>query len=99
MQRNANRLFNLVNFLINKDRNVVEGLKLIDEALEQNPDNFNYLDAKGWGLFKQGDYEEAQKFINRSDSLKPIYNHRIFLHKQEIEKVIAESPSPNMFVW
>jgi tetratricopeptide (TPR) repeat protein len=46
-------------FLINKDRNINEGLELYDKVLESSPDNFNYLQTKGWGLYKQGKYQKA----------------------------------------
>ena len=41
---------NLAYFLIDKDRNVNEGLELIERALKLDPDNFNYLDCKGLGI-------------------------------------------------
>jgi tetratricopeptide (TPR) repeat protein len=76
-------------FLINNEIDINEGLKFVDEALGLSPDNFNYLDTKAWGLYKQGKYEEAKRFIEKADSLKPInYDYTIFIHKQEIEKAI-----------
>ncbi len=87
------RMNNLAYFLIDKDRNTNAGLDLINSPLEYSPDNFNFMHTKAWGLYKQGNYEEAQKFINKADSLKPIYFHEIFLHKQEIEKAIANQKS------
>lgn len=86
---NPVRMNNLAYFLIDKNRDTNAGLDLINSALEFGPDNFNFLHTKAWGLYKQANYEEAQKFINKTDSLKPIYIHEIFLHKQEIEKAIA----------
>ena len=86
---NPVRMNNLAYFLIDKDQDANAGLDLINAALEYSPDNFNFMHTKAWGLYKQGNYEEAQKFINKADSLKPIYIHEIFLHKQEIENTIA----------
>ena len=48
---------NLAYFLIDKDRNVNEGLELVDRALKLSPDNYNFLHTKGWGLYKQGKYQ------------------------------------------
>ena len=50
-------LNNLAYFLIDKDRNINEGLELVDKALKLSPDNYNYLHTKGWGLYKQGKYQ------------------------------------------
>jgi tetratricopeptide (TPR) repeat protein len=50
---------NLSYFLIDKDRNINEGMELVESALKLQPDNFTYLDTKGWGLYKQGKYQEA----------------------------------------
>ena len=55
---NPERIYTLAWFLIDNDRKINEGLELIDKALELKPD-YNYLDAKGWGLYKQGKYQEA----------------------------------------
>jgi Tfp pilus assembly protein PilF len=82
-------LNNFAYFLINKDRNNTEGLELIDKALKLSPDNYLLLDTKGWGLYKQGKYQEALDFIQKSWDLKPIYNHEIYLHLQEVKKAVA----------
>ena len=53
------RLNSLAYFLIDNDRNLNEGIRLVDNALNLRPDSYNYLHTKGWGLFKQANYEEA----------------------------------------
>jgi tetratricopeptide (TPR) repeat protein len=86
---NPVRLNNLAYFLIDKDRNPAEGLEIVDKALKLSPDNYLFIDTKGWGLFKSGNYEEALKLLKKSDSLKPIYNHGLDFHLQEVKKAIA----------
>jgi tetratricopeptide (TPR) repeat protein len=86
---NPERINNLAWFLIDKDRNVIEGLELIEKALELSPDEYDMLDTKGWGLYKQGKYQDALKFLQRSDSLKPIYDHEIYLHLEAAKKAVA----------
>jgi tetratricopeptide (TPR) repeat protein/TolB-like protein len=86
---NPVRLYNLSLFLIDKNRNTTEGLELIDEALELNPDSYYMLDTKGWGLYKQGKYKEALELLEKSWELKPIYDHEIFLHLEEVKKAIT----------
>jgi tetratricopeptide (TPR) repeat protein/AraC-like DNA-binding protein len=88
---NALRLRNLAYFLINRDRDIEGGLALADKALELNPDNYSYLDCKGWGLFKQGRYNEALELLGKSWNLKPVYNHNIYLHIEDVKKAIAGS--------
>jgi tetratricopeptide (TPR) repeat protein len=76
-------------FLIDKDRNINEGLELIERALKLQPDNCSYLDSKGWGLFKQGKYPEALEFIQRSWKTQPYYNHEVYLHLTAAKKSVA----------
>jgi tetratricopeptide (TPR) repeat protein len=86
---NPFRLNNLAWFLIDKGKNITEGLELADRALILQPDNYLYLDCKGWGLYKQGKYEEALKFLEKSWSLKPVYDHDIYLHLEAAKKAVA----------
>ena len=85
----AYRLNNLAFLLINEELNVEEGLKLVEKALESAPDHYNYLDTRGWGLYKQGRYEEAVEVLEQAWELKPRYNHGIFLHLEEARKALA----------
>jgi len=87
----AYRMNGLASFLIDKDRNINEGMDLIDKALLLNPDKHLFLDTKGWGLYKQGKNTEALKLLEKSWELKPVYNHRIFLHLEEVKKAIANN--------
>jgi tetratricopeptide (TPR) repeat protein len=89
---NSMRLNNLAYFLINKDRNINEGLQLVDNALKLNPDNYNYMYTKGWGLYKQGKYQEALEILQKSWDLrreKAVYDHQAYLHLEEAKKAVA----------
>ena len=86
---NPVRMNNLAHFLIDKERNINEGLELVNKALAISPENYNYLHTKGWGLYKQGKYQDALKLLQKSDSLKPIYSHEIFLHLEAAKKAVA----------
>ena len=83
------RLNNLAYFFIDRDQNLNEGLELINKALELSPISWYMLDTKGWGLFKQGNYKEALKYIQKADSLKPIYDHELYLHLEVAKKAVA----------
>jgi tetratricopeptide (TPR) repeat protein len=86
------RLNNLAYFLIDKNRNVNEGLELIDKTLKLKPDNYSYLHSKGWGLYKQGNYKEALDILQKSWDLRrqnAIYDHEAFLHLEAAKKAVA----------
>ncbi len=86
---NSERMSNLAWLLIDKDRNIAEGMKLIDAALELTPDEYYMVDTKGWALYKQGKFKEALEFIQKADSLKPIYDHELYLHLEAAKKAVA----------
>jgi tetratricopeptide (TPR) repeat protein len=86
------KLNNLAYFLIDKDRNITEGLELVDTALELSPDNYSYLHTKGWGLYKQGKYQEALDILKKSWDIrreKAVYDHEAFLHLEAAKKAVA----------
>jgi tetratricopeptide (TPR) repeat protein len=86
------RLNVLAYFLIDNDRNNNEGLELINKALILSPDNYEYLDTKGWGLYKQGKYKDASEILQKSWDLRKqnaIYDHSAFLHLEAAKKAVA----------
>jgi tetratricopeptide (TPR) repeat protein/TolB-like protein len=83
------RMNNLAWFLVDNDRNIVEGLELVDKALELSPENHYFLDCKGWGLYKRGKYEEALEVLNKSWELRPVYRHAVYLHLEAAKKAVA----------
>ncbi len=48
-----------------------EAMKLVDEALADEPDNACFLDTKGWIFYKQGDYSRAEEFVERAHNRLP----------------------------
>jgi len=87
----TSRLSSLAWFLINKDRSINEGLELIDKALKSSPDNYYYLHTKGWGLYKQGKYQEAKEILQKSWDLRmknAIYDHSAYVHLEEAKKAV-----------
>jgi AraC-like DNA-binding protein/tetratricopeptide (TPR) repeat protein len=86
------RISSLSNFLIDKERDIEEGLELAETALEMKPDNYNFLHNKGWGLFKQGKYSEAVELLQNSWDLRmqnSIYNHKAFQHLETAKRAAA----------
>jgi Tfp pilus assembly protein PilF len=85
------RINTLGYFLIGKDRNVKEGIALVDKALELSPDNYNYLHTKGWRLYKLGKYLTALDILQKSlisRRQKAIYEHEAFLHLEAAKRAL-----------
>lgn len=96
--KNILRLNDLAYFLIDSERNVNEGLELAEKTLEIHPDNYNYLHTKGWGLYRQGKYQEAHDNLQKSWDLRrenAIYDHEAFLHLEAAKKAVASQESEN----
>jgi tetratricopeptide (TPR) repeat protein len=89
---NPVRINNLAYFLIDKDRNVIEGLGLAETILKSNPNNYYYLHTKGWGLYMQGKYQDALDILQNSWDIRikeAIYDHEAFLHLEAAKKAVA----------
>jgi tetratricopeptide (TPR) repeat protein len=86
---NPVRLNRLAWTLIDNDRNINEGLRLVDKALKLNPYDYNFIDTKGWALYKLGKKKEALEILEKSWNLRPTYSHTVYLHIQEVKKAIA----------
>jgi tetratricopeptide (TPR) repeat protein/TolB-like protein len=83
------RMWDLAWFLIDRDRNINEGMELVNKALELKPDTYWFLDTKGWGLYKQGKYKEALELLERSRDLCPFYRHQVYLHLEAAKNAVA----------
>lgn len=51
--------------LIDKEVDVKKGMKIIQDALVQQPDNTYYLDSLAWGYYKKRECTEAYKLMKR----------------------------------
>jgi len=87
---NPSCLNNLGWFLIHEDRNIDEGVELMDKALKIRPNSYLYLENKGEGLYKQGKYNEALDLLEKSWELRPVYNHSSYLLLEKVKKAVAE---------
>jgi tetratricopeptide (TPR) repeat protein len=87
---NTSCMNNLGWFLIRQDRNINEGMELIDKALKIRPNSYIYLENKGLGLYKQGKYKEALECIEKSWKLRPVYNQESYLFLEKVKKAAAD---------
>jgi Tfp pilus assembly protein PilF len=83
-------LNNLAFFLIDREVDVAEGLRLACRALEICPDNPDYLDTQGWGYFKQGRCEEALAVLEYAWEHTPYYSHGIHSHIEVVSAALTE---------
>ena len=89
----SHRMMNqLAWFLIDTERDIAEGMELIEKALELSPDHYSYFDTKGAGLYKQGKYQEALQLFQKNWVLRmenAVYNHDEFLRLEAAKKAVA----------
>jgi tetratricopeptide (TPR) repeat protein len=93
---NQNRRNTYAFFLIDHDRNVKEGLQLVESTLESQPENYNFLYTKGWGLHQLGKNREALEILQKSWDLRmknSIYDHTAFLRLEEARKAVNNQQS------
>jgi tetratricopeptide (TPR) repeat protein len=89
---NVNYINNLGFLLIDNDRDINGGLNLIESGLKSDPDNYQLLHSKGWGLYKQGKFLEAQDLLQQSWDLRienDRYDHGAFLHLEAAKKAVS----------
>ncbi|MGD0756615.1 MAG: hypothetical protein ABR927_16315 [Bacteroidales bacterium] len=91
---NAGLINRFANFLIENNRKFNEVSLLTNKAMElaQNRvDYFNYSDTKGWGLYKQGSYQEALEVLQKTLDEAPYKLYSIKSHLEEVKKAIADN--------
>jgi AraC-like DNA-binding protein/tetratricopeptide (TPR) repeat protein len=89
---NPIRLNNFASFLINKNRHLNEVSELTDKTMEfarSKYEYYNYLDTKGWGLFKQGKYKEALEVLEKTWNEAPFKLYSLRSHLEEVKKAVA----------
>ena len=92
MPDNAPVINALAWLLIKQDRNVDEGMELVDKALKLSPNDYDYLDTKGWGLYKKGQYQLALEMLQKSWDIRmkdAIYSQESFDHLEAAKKAVA----------
>ena len=84
---------NLAANLFEQDKNINEGINLINRALEIYPESSTYLRTKGKGLSRLGKYEEALELFEEAWDLMYYYNHDLYSDIQEAKQAIAKQRS------
>ncbi|HZT46613.1 MAG TPA: tetratricopeptide repeat protein [Hyphomicrobiaceae bacterium] len=56
---------------VDQNRNLKQGLALIEKAVRQKPDDGYIVDSLGWAHYRMGNYREAVKHLERAVELRP----------------------------
>ncbi|MCL4766596.1 MAG: tetratricopeptide repeat protein [Hyphomicrobiaceae bacterium] len=56
---------------IDQNRNLKQGLSLIEKAVALKPDDGYIVDSLGWAHYRLGNYKDAVRFLERAVELKP----------------------------
>jgi len=86
---NPAKLFRFASFLTETERKVDEVPALMDRAMglaKNRVDYYNYLDQKGWGLYKQEKYSEALPIIEKAWNEAPFKLYTINYHLEMARK-------------
>ena len=72
--------------LIDKEIDVKKGIKIIKDALKQQPDNTYYLDSLAWGYYKENMCKEAYEMMKRVVDEEGLNEAEIIEHWDAIQK-------------
>lgn len=72
--------------LIDHDRNVKKGIKLVKEALKQEPNSIFYLDSLAWGLYKQKKCKAAKAVLDKV--IGKTKEEEVLMHYKKIKECI-----------
>jgi len=72
--------------LIDKDIDVKKGMKIISDALVQQPDNTYYLDSLAWGYYKEKSCKKAYNMMKKVVELEGLNEPEIVEHWDAIQK-------------
>jgi tetratricopeptide (TPR) repeat protein len=72
--------------LIDKDIDVQKGMKILKDALNQQPDNTYYLDSLAWGYYKEGECQKAYELMEKVVAQEGLKEPEIAEHWEAIKK-------------
>ena len=72
--------------LIDKNINIKKGMKIISDALVQQPNNTYYLDSLAWGYYKEKKCQKAYNMMKKVVELEGLEEPEIAQHWDAIQK-------------
>jgi tetratricopeptide (TPR) repeat protein/TolB-like protein len=88
---NMKRWEGLTNFFIENSRKLDEAVKLMDKSMrlaKNKVDYYNYMNTKGWALYKQGKSKEALEVLQKAWDEAPYKLYAIKSHYEEVKKAV-----------
>ncbi|MBD3276273.1 MAG: tetratricopeptide repeat protein [Candidatus Marinimicrobia bacterium] len=73
-----------------QDKNLKQAVKLVNEALDADPENASYLDTKGWVFYKLGKYQQAREYIEKALAIDG-ENAEVLEHLGDIYKKLGQN--------
>ncbi len=73
---------------IRRNINLKEAMKLVQKALDLQPENWAYIHSLGWGYFKQGKLDEARSALQRAIRANP-YNVEAHEHMGDLYQAMG----------
>jgi tetratricopeptide (TPR) repeat protein len=86
------RLVTLTDFFIEQNRKLDEVSEIMDKAMKMaknKVDYYNYLNTKGWALYKQGKTKESLDILQKCWDETPYKLYSIKSHYEEVKKAVA----------
>ena len=71
--------------LIDKDIDVKKGMKILENALKQQPDNTYYLDSLAWGYYKEKSCKKAYELMQKVVAQEGLKEPEIAEHWEKIK--------------
>ena len=56
---------------IDNGENVEQGLAMVEQAVQAEPNNGYFVDSLGWAFYRLGDFQKAVKFLEHATMLQP----------------------------
>ena len=56
---------------VDQNKNMKDGTKLIEKAVQLKPDDGYIVDSLGWAHYKQGNFKDAVRYLERAVEIKP----------------------------
>jgi Flp pilus assembly protein TadD len=56
---------------VDQNKNLKQGMQLIEKAVQLKPDDGYIVDSLGWAHFRQGNYKDAVRYLEKAVELRP----------------------------
>lgn len=83
--------YNTLGYLwVENNVKIKQARPMIEKALSMEPNNAAYLDSMGWLLYREGNFKEAQQYLEKAVAI--LKDKEILLHLAEIYQLQGNTP-------